>query len=240
MQYKLQRSNRLSLLIIIVTILALFVCGISTTSVFNQQAESHISSKGNLLMQTILSVRNYTSQQVNPVLASRLETEPQFLPQTVPGYSAREVFENLREKTGYANYFYKEATLNPTNLRDKADAFETGLVETFRRNPNLQDQTGYRTTVNGRIFYTSRPLKVDKASCLRCHSTPAAAPKSQIATYGDSNGFGWKLNEIIGAQVLSVPASEVLESAQRSFVSVIGVVSITFLCSIFLILKFKV
>jgi protein-histidine pros-kinase len=40
-----------------------------------------------------------------------------------------------------------------------------------------------------------------------CHSTIDAAPKTMVDLYGNANGFGWKLNEIIGAQLVSVPMS---------------------------------
>ncbi len=65
-------------------------------------------------------------------------------------------------------------------------------------------------------------------SCLQCHSTPAAAPKSQIEGYGTENGFGWKLNEIVAAQIISVPAGDIFNSARRSFSLVMGVLVIVF------------
>jgi hypothetical protein len=40
------------------------------------------------------------------------------------------VFERLRQTETYANFSYKDATLNPTNPKDKADDFETALIET--------------------------------------------------------------------------------------------------------------
>ena len=43
-----------------------------------------------------------------------------------------------------------------------------------------------------------------KEPCLACHNTPEKAPKSLVAKYGD-HGFGWQSNEIIGAQIVSVP-----------------------------------
>jgi hypothetical protein len=44
--------------------------------------------------------------------------DKQFLPQTVPAYAATETLAQLRKK--YPNYDYKEATLNPTNPRDRS------------------------------------------------------------------------------------------------------------------------
>jgi protein-histidine pros-kinase len=54
---------------------------------------------------------------------------------------------------------------------------------------------------------TWRPIQITDPACLVCHSTPDVAPKTMIETYGANNGFGWKLNDVIGAQVVSVPTS---------------------------------
>jgi protein-histidine pros-kinase len=50
--------------------------------------------------------------------------------------------------------------------------------------------------------------------------------------YGNANGFGWKLNEVVGAQVVSVPMSVPLENANQAFrtfmVSLAGVFGAVF------------
>jgi hypothetical protein len=38
-----------------------------------------------------------------------------------------------------------------------------------------------------------------------------------IRTYGDQAGFGWKLNEIVGAQVVSVPMAVPMQRARVTF-----------------------
>lgn len=180
------------------------------------------------------SVRDYTSTQIRPELASRLEQETLFIPQTVPAYSAREVFDSLRKNGKYSNFFYKEATLNPTNLRDKADRFEAQIVNALRENQQSQTQ-GFRSIPAGDLFYIARPIKVTKESCLECHGLPQNAPKSQIATYGDSNGFGWKMNEVVGAQVISVPAWEIIKDVKNLRKLVLGVVLVLLLPAILIL-----
>lgn len=220
------------------------------SQILENYAEEIVADKASLLIETMNSVREYTSVQIQPELSSRLETEPLFLPQTVPAYSAREIFENLRNNERYKQFFYKEATLNPTNLRDKADKFEAEIVNSFRQeinpaNSSLENvrEYGFRTIPGGDLFYIARPLAIKKESCLRCHSTPENAPASQIATYGRENGFGWQLNEIVGAQIISVPASEVIKQAQDLRWLVIGRVLIFLLIGIALLnlfLKFTI
>lgn len=216
-------ARKFSLLLLLVFLGGILVSGLALSSILSRNAQNEITSKALMMMETMNSVRHYTSTQVNPELKDRLATE--FLPETIPAYSAREVFEKLRENRIYSDFFYKEATLNPTNLRDKADGFEADIVQKFRQDSNLQELQGFRSAPSGDLFYIARPLKISASSCLQCHSTPAAAPASMIERYGASNGFGWKLNEIIGAQMISVPASQVLQSSRQAFIWVMGTIA---------------
>jgi HAMP domain-containing protein len=224
----LRLSKKFNLLLLLVFLSAVVLSGIAFSTILTRNAEAQVTTKATLLLQTMLAVREYTNEQITPELAPRLETEPEFLPQTVPGYSAREVIENLRSQPEYKNFFYKEAAPNPTNLRDKADGFESELIDQFQQNSALTELTGYRSSPAGDLFYIARPIVIQNESCLRCHSTPDQAPKSQIATYGSENGFGWQLNSVVGSQMISVPASEVLINARRSSFLFIGIVSTAF------------
>lgn len=228
-------STKFNLLLLSVFIGAVILSGIAFSTLLTRNAEAQVANKASLLMQTMLSVRQYTVEQITPELADRLETEPEFLPQTVPGYSAREVVEYLRANPDYQDFFYKEATLNPTNLRDKADGFEAQLVEQFRSKSSLKELTGYRSSPAGDLFYIARPIVIANESCLRCHSTPEAAPASQITTYGSSHGFGWQLNEIVGAQMISVPAESLINSARQASLIFVSIISIAFAIALLVI-----
>ena len=206
----------------IVFIIGSIVSGSLLFNILEQQAEAEVSGQAALLVQTMNSVRDYTSSNIGPLLNPRLETEQTFIPETVPAFSATEVFQKLRKNEKYRNFFYKEATLNPTNLRDKADRFESDLVEKFRKGAKPEEH-GFRDLPGGKIFFTARPLKIQQASCLRCHSTPDRAPKSHINTYGSENGYGWKLGEIVAAQVISVPAAEVYDDVKDDLMLIMSV-----------------
>lgn len=194
------------------------------SQVLERRAEQEVSARGLVLIETMNAVRHYTSTQVNPLLAPDLATAEEFISQSVPAFSAREVFETLRSNEEYQNYLYKEATLNPTNPRDLANEFEMGLLNQFRSQPELTQLTGY-TMLNGEyVFYSSSPLAVSSESCLGCHSTPEAAPASLVATYGTDGGFGWQLGEIVAAQTIYVPAEDVFGSARLSLTLVMGII----------------
>jgi len=132
----------------------------------------------------------------------------------VPAYAATESFNYLRAK--YPEYSYKEATLNPTNPRDRPADWESDIIRYFRDNPNIKRKVASRETVNGTSWYLAQPL-VAGPPCLECHSTAAAAPPAMVAMYGSNNGFGWQLNEVVGAQIVSVPASLPVRMADSAF-----------------------
>ncbi|MBE9033706.1 Tll0287-like domain-containing protein [aff. Roholtiella sp. LEGE 12411] len=229
----LNLRQKFTILLLVILVFGLSLSGLALSSLLRENARQDIDSTALMLMETMSSVRKYTSTQINPELADKLTTK--FLPQSVPAYSAREVFEILRKTADYRDFFYKEATLNPTNLRDKADSFETELVESFIKKPDLKEASGFRSIPGGDIFYIARPLPISEESCLKCHSTPEAAPQSMIALYGTANGFGWKLNEIIGAQIISVPANKVINKANYSSLVIILIVSTVFIAAILLV-----
>jgi HAMP domain-containing protein len=199
-------------------LISVFAVGIAASAWISQRilqknAEDEVARNAALMMETLLSVRKYTQTQVKPNLAMQLMRG--FLPQSVPSYSATEVFNTLRNK--YPEFSYKEATLNPTNPRDKTVDWEADVVNQFRNNPDVKILSDVRQTPAGPSLYLAQPLKILDEKCLECHSTVDAAPKSMIQQYGSANGFGWKLGEVIGAQIISVPMAVPLARADAAF-----------------------
>jgi protein-histidine pros-kinase len=175
-------------------------------------------------MDTALAARTYTSTQVNPLLETQMKYT--FLPQSVPAYSATEVFNDLRKK--HSEYGYKEAVLNPTNPRNRATDWEADIITQFRGNKDSSEMIGDRETPTGPSFYVARPIRISNPACLRCHSTVDAAPKTMIERYGPANGFGWTLNDVVGAQIISVPTKVPLERARQAFQVFMGSVTVVF------------
>ncbi|HYC37474.1 MAG TPA: DUF3365 domain-containing protein [Usitatibacter sp.] len=190
-----------------------------------RNAKHEVLRNAGLMMEAALSIRGYTVSQVKPHLEYQLAEK--FLPQTVPAYAATETFNTLRKK--YPDYSYKEATLNPTNPRNRAVEWEADVVNAFRNQAELKEFTGERQTPTGPMLYIARPIKIANAACLACHSVPSAAPASMVKLYGDSNGFGWKHQEIIGAQMVSVPMALPIKNANDAFMVFMGSLAAIFL-----------
>ena len=144
--------------------------------------------------------------------------EAEFYPQTVPAYAATEIFNYFRTK--YPDYTYKEATLNPTNPRDRTVEWEADVVNSFRQDPTQTNRVVSRQSAIGDTLSLAVPIRISNSSCLTCHSTPDKAPPEMIKAYGAANGFGWKMDEIIGAQIVSVPASVPIKIADQALMGI--------------------
>ncbi|MEO8738328.1 MAG: DUF3365 domain-containing protein [Casimicrobiaceae bacterium] len=189
------------------------LAGVVSYNVLQNNARDEVLQHARLMMEAASSARNYTNVQVRPLLETQLKYK--FVPQAIPFYAATEQFIDMRKR--YPEYSYKEATLNPTNPRDHATGWEVDVVNNFRQNPSRPEATAERDTPEGRSLYFARPIQIKDAGCLACHSTPDAAPKTMIDAYGSNNGFGWKMNEIVGVQVVSVPLTVPLQRASYAF-----------------------
>jgi HAMP domain-containing protein len=194
---------------------AALALGFGCWSLVQANAKQEVLREAGLMMDSALAIRNYTSVEIFPLLESRVKSE--FLPQSVPFYAATQNFLKLREQ--HPAYTYKEATLNPTNPRDRAMDWEADLIQQFRNNPQTHDLIGERDTPVGRSLYLARPIRA-AAECMECHNAPSTAPASLIARYGSDNGFGWQSNEIVGAHVVSVPLASATAGARTVFRSI--------------------
>jgi protein-histidine pros-kinase len=215
---------KFNLIYVLVMAIGIAACGLFTRNLLQDDARQQVLDQARLLIDKALAVRGYTSGQITQLLDTQMQYE--FLPQAVPSYSATEVLHSLQTK--YPDFFYKEATLNPTNPRDRASGWEVDVVNQFRNAADLKEFVGERDTPTGRSLYVARPLQITNGACLQCHSSVEAAPRTMIEKYGPANGFGWQLNEVVGAQIVSVPMALPLQRADRAFGALMGAIVAVF------------
>ncbi len=206
---------KINLVLLLVFAVGFVSAGYVCNRLLQQNARQEIMENARIMMEAALAVRTYTATQIKPLLDTQMKYA--FLPQSVPAYSANTYFAQLQKK--FPEYAYKEATLNPTNPVNRATDWEADLVEEFRKSQNMTELVGERDTPNGRQLYMARPMKVASPACLTCHDTPDGAPRTMLEKYGSANGFGWKLNDIVTAQIVSVPTHLATQRAQGVFVT---------------------
>src|ERR1700744_2555324 len=146
--------------------------GLFLPGLFVDQAREQVLQNARIMMSAANAIRSYTIHEVQPVLGS--EVNGRFLAISVPSFAAQTNFKQVQ--SGFPDYSYKEATLNPTNPLDRTTDWEADFVNAFRRQPDLKEMVGERGTPNGRAVTLALPITTEDPDCLTCHSTPDRAP----------------------------------------------------------------
>jgi protein-histidine pros-kinase len=153
-----------------------------------------------------------------------------FLPQSVPAWAVQTNFRTMQQQ--FPDYSFRTVALNPTNKADLPEGWQAELIQQFKAQPGLKELVSERDTPSGRILSVAHPIVITNEACLQCHSTPEAAPPTMIDLYGPDRGFGWKLNEVLGAEIVSVPVSVQFEQAQKTFIRLMSGLAAVFLVMI--------
>lgn len=208
-------TTKVNLILAATFLLALSLVGVNSYLLTEDNALQQVTDQAELIMQQALAVRSYTANEIRPL--ANQNNEGQFHPQTVPAYAATQTANLLRESR--PNYGYKEAVFNPTNPRDKATSAEEQIINQFIADPDLIKLVGSQEIDGVKALYISYPIRIINPKCLACHSTPQQAPAAMRAIYGDTGGYGWKLNEVVGTQMVMVPYTLPAELARKTFFS---------------------
>jgi len=203
--------------------LAAFATGLALAStlayhLLQENAQREVLQEASIMLAGVNAVTAYTDGEVSPLLLDQLNVH--FLPQAIPFAAAHATFRMLQSTV--PEYTSKFAVTNPTNPDDRATQWEQDIIDTFQRSPRLTELISERAGPTGPILSRSLPIRITDKSCLQCHSRPAAAPASMVALYGPTNGFGWKLGDLVGAEIVSVPERVPLERARHAFLAVLG------------------
>lgn len=202
-----------------IVMLAAFLLGLALAavlahSIVQRDARREVLQEARLMIDEASAVRGYTDRDIGPLLSA--QSNVRFLPQTIPFFAAQAVFRGLPPQ--YRDYAYKEAALNPTNPADRATDWQADIINTFQSDPRRAELITERDTPAGRTLNLAHPVRIDSKDCLTCHTTPQAAPPSMIDLYGPDHGFGFKLGDVFGAQIVTVPMTVAFSKARHLFV----------------------
>jgi methyl-accepting chemotaxis protein len=215
---------KFNLVILAAFAVGFLVAAIVLYRVVDDNARNQVLQNARIMMTAANAIRSYTTNDLDPLLPQ--ERDGRFVAETVPAYAAQKNFKQLQD--AFAGYAYREAALNPTNLVDRAHDWEADIIRMFRDEPARTELVTVRDTPTGPLLHLARPITVRTEGCLTCHSTSYDAPQALTRTYGTTNGFGWKLNETIGAQILSVPMALPLKVARDAFVTFLIILVLVF------------
>ncbi|HEY6719855.1 MAG TPA: DUF3365 domain-containing protein [Reyranella sp.] len=223
--------TKFNLVMITAFLIGLAAATFLAREITTEEAKRQMLNEANLIMRSGTAIRAYTQKEIRPLISDQMAVR--FLPHAVPSWSAQTVLRQVQKD--FPDYSYKEAALNPTNPSDRATPWEADIINVFKRDRELAEFVATRDTPTGLFLTFARPFRLTDAACLSCHSTPAAAPPTRVDLSGKGNGFGWELNDVIGAQIVSVPMSVALTRANHSLWSFVAALSAVFLAMLVLL-----
>lgn len=223
---------KLNLVLVLVFSLGMYLIAHYAHNFLMDDARQQVLQQAQLMAASASATKDYTDQEVSPILEKTPQHNSNFLSQTIPFYAANVTFKHLR--SSYPDYVLREAALNPTNLDDRAADWEADLINYFRSNPAQKEHVGQRSTPTGPVLYVATPI-VAATGCLPCHSLPSIAPRAMVRHYGPDHGFGWQPDQIVGAQIVSVPMSVAIAKADEGFRSLLIGLGAIFLLTIVLL-----
>ncbi|MFM8003838.1 MAG: DUF3365 domain-containing protein, partial [Dolichospermum sp.] len=196
--------------------------GVVYYNILHRNAENEINTQANLLISTVDAIRKYNADRVTPLLEK--QSEEKMLIEALPSVAAAKVFDIFTNvyKDRYGEYSYRNAMINPTNIKDKATENEIKIIEKLNQQykPGAKNiAEGYLTMneKNNRYFYTARPIIIQKG------------------VYTDNNGFGWELDKVIGTKIIYVPADKIDKINKQNFLIILGIFMAIFAISISLV-----
>src|ERR1700728_4552798 len=179
-----------------------------------QNARREVMQEAELMMASARSVRDYTAEDLKPLLEQNPQHKTRFLPETIPAFGATSTFNRLKQK--YPDYTYREVSVNPTNPEDRATDWEADILAYMRGHSDRKPLIGDRDTPTGPALYLASAITADPP-CMECHSRPAVAPGAMIATYGPALVSGWRPGPWAAPRIVFLPMSVPVGIAKRAF-----------------------
>ncbi|HEU5296615.1 MAG TPA: diguanylate cyclase [Burkholderiaceae bacterium] len=182
-------------------------------------------------MQMALAMRQYTIEDVRPLLSDRPDA---FHLPAIPAYASVRAMALMRQ-FGNPQADYQELVLDPTNPAHRASGWQLAVIRQFNDDPQSTEWSRVLETPRGRLMQIARPVR-PTPDCLTCHGAPTDAPAAMRALYGDQHGFNWKLGAAVGIQLVTVPATDAIANARAAWWRYV-VANIVALAAVFVVLN---
>lgn len=200
------------------------------------QVIANALKKAELINSYAVASRNYTVNTMRP-LALKVAGPEQFHPEIMGGFFvARAIAETFaKDQPGYR---FKQATLDPINPQNAADADEQAIIHQMAAQREQTLLQGILKKEGERYFYIAKPV-VAQEGCLQCHGEPAKAPAGRRNRYPGPGGYNYKTNSVVAAFVTYVPVEQALAEVTHSTMKMASV-GLGFIFAIFVLIWFLI
>ncbi len=218
-------KTKLNLILLVLGILAsLLIAGLNFFHT-RERILKEAYNKAELINAFALASRTYTVKTMRPKVMD-LVGKDQFHPEIMGGFFVARAIADEFSRT-QPGYEFKQATLDPINPANKADALERNIIKKFIFNPGEKLQKGVLQRGNSKYFYLARPV-VARKNCLLCHGDPDSAPWGRKQRYPGPGGYNYKENSVVASFITYISVQNALSQLKSSAIKTVvtGVLSI--------------
>ncbi len=216
----------------------LLFCSVVSILIYYQLRSSmtqRIHRETEIFVATADATRTYVKDVLRPRVGG-IVTEQSFIPEAMSTtYVGREIMTRLRDR--FPDFAYKRAAGNAMNPVNQADEFEQEMLDWFNSHAERREWHGV-IQKGGRSFYTRLRAILAEKECLACHGRPADAPKELKEIYGVSEGYGYRVGDVVAADTIYIPVDasfiQIKETAWMVFI--LAICSLLFFVGLFLLL----
>ena len=221
----LSPKKKFGLMLVAIYIVSLPIFSALTYIILRQNAVRAAYNLGRLRLTTMEAVKAYVDEELRPIFYRELPGR--FI---VEGMSRSYAAGNIarRAQKEYPGSLYKNASLDPKNPQNSPDSFEAEIINTFTRDRNLKEWSGFRTRSDGEYYVIARAGEPFTESCLLCHGDPGRAPAELLRKYGDRSGFHMRTGQLVDAKFVYIPIGVPLAEARRIVAILMGIYTVSF------------
>lgn len=232
----LNPRKRFLLMLTVLYALSLPVISIITYIMLRDFAIRNAYNTGSLYLSVMEEIRHYVGSELRPLMYEELPGR--FLLEAMSrSYISGTIARNVNES--YPGYRYRNPLItNPKNPRNRADPFESRIINRFIGDPSTGEWRGIREMVGGRYVVIARKGEPFSGDCLRCHGDPGDAPPELLRRYGREAGFGMKEGQLADAKFVYIPIESALAGAKKNVTMFIAIYTV-FFSIIFLIINHR-
>lgn|GEM_PF-5493482 len=168
----------------------------------------------------IKSMRKYVSDdqkkeiyklQEKGILSHHYFTSP-LLSSTYSVNKVNDYYNEFKKEKNQPTVDIRFASPNPRNPNNLATKNEIEILKKFDKN-EINRYEEIRKDKKGDILYIALPTGRLEDRCMRCHSTPEAAPSQMVEKYGSKAGFGEELGNMKAIMSIEKPLNSAYERA---------------------------
>ncbi len=162
------------------------------------------------------SAREYVRKTLRPVLfdflgrAKGCIQEDFILEGQSSSFFTASIFNMVNEKM--PDFQLRQVAFRPINPKNEPTPEEANIINFMKIN-NKKEYVGV-IEINGQRYFVHAYGKVAEAGCMQCHYKREAMPKTLLAKYNPPYDPNWKVGELVGAVIVSVPFETIILKAQ--------------------------